>query len=84
MKAHLATILTLLIIIGGGYLICTEFTTDQITEGIVILSSVTLISVLLYYIYLLLKVLYLTLYDFIDKRFFKQNKEEKESHWSDY
>lgn len=53
MKAHLATILTLLIIMGGGYLICINFTIDEVGIGVIFIFISVIVLIVLNWIYLI-------------------------------
>lgn len=63
MKAHLATILTLLIIIGGGYLICVNFTAPEVGIG-------ALIMIMSFLALMILRFIYLVILEFIEDTFF--------------
>lgn len=78
MKAHLATILVLLIIIGGGYLICVNFTAPQIGMGVISCMILILLFVIFRFVYFII-------YDYIHTKFFKTHKKEDNDnyHWND-
>lgn len=54
MKAHLTTILVLLIIIGGGYLICINFEAKEVFIGILLVMISVIVLIVLNWLYLII------------------------------